>query len=129
MLLPFLRQEVDMLFQQDNAFPHTATAEQCSLHAVQVPWTARSTDVSPIEHVWDMMKWGLTLSPEPAATIAELRQHVEDAWNKLEQNGIRHFYDYLHVRTHTCIAIRGGNVDIVVGLEKTFDTPLELLEI
>ena len=38
-----------------------------------LPRTARTSDVSPIEHVWDMMKRELTLSPEPATTIAKLR--------------------------------------------------------
>ena len=57
MLLSFLRQECDVVFQQDNACPHTATAMQHALHGVQhLPWPARSSDLSPIEHVWDMMK-------------------------------------------------------------------------
>ena len=61
-----------MLFQQDNARPYTAAATQRALRGVQLPWPARSPDLSPIEHVWDMMKWELTLSPESAATIAKL---------------------------------------------------------
>ena len=51
--------------------------------AHQWPWPARTTDLSPIEHVWDMMKWELTLSPEPATNIAELRQWVQDACDNL----------------------------------------------
>ena len=34
-LLPFLRQEDDVLFQQDNARPHTAAATQRALRGVQ----------------------------------------------------------------------------------------------
>ena len=46
MLLPFLRQEGHVLFQQDNACPHMAAAMQCALHGVQqLPWPARSPDV------------------------------------------------------------------------------------
>ena len=72
-LLPFLQYEGDVLFYQDNAYPHMAAATQCTLCGVQLPWPARSPALSPIEHVWDMMKWELTLSPETATTIAELR--------------------------------------------------------
>ena len=64
-----------MLLQQDNARPHSAAATQHALRGVQqLPWPARSSDRAPIEHVWDMMKRELTLSPEPATTIAELQQ-------------------------------------------------------
>ena len=67
LLLPFLGQEGDVLFQQDNVHPYTAAATQRALHGVQqLPWLARSPDLSPIEHVWDMMKREPTLSPEPA---------------------------------------------------------------
>ena len=53
---------------------------QRALRVVQLlPWPGRSPDLSLIEHVWDMMKQELTLSPEPATTIAELRQRVQDA--------------------------------------------------
>ena len=47
-------------------------------------------DLSPIEHVWDMTKRELTLFPEPVTIIAELRQQVQDAWDNLSQDGIRH---------------------------------------
>ena len=29
------------------------------LRGVQLPWPARTPDLSPIEHVWDIMKWNL----------------------------------------------------------------------
>ena len=61
MLLPFLRQEGDVLFQQDNARSHTAAATQRGVQ--QLSWPARTPDLSPI-------------SPEPATTIAEFRQQV-----------------------------------------------------
>ena len=35
MLLPFLREEGDVVFQQDSECPHTAAAIQCALRSVQ----------------------------------------------------------------------------------------------
>ena len=102
MLLPFLRQEGDVLFQQDNACLYMAAGMQGALHGVQqLPWPARSTDLSPIERTW--WRGNLTLSPEPAITIAELRQRVQDAWDNLSQDDIRHLYDSLHARN--CIDV------------------------
>ena len=73
-LLPFNRQEDDVLFfQQDNARPCTAAAVQRAIRGVQLLWPAGTSNLSPIEHVWNMMKRELILSPEPATMIAELR--------------------------------------------------------
>ena len=54
-----------------------------------------------------MMKRELTLSPEPVTTIAELRQRVKDACDKLLQDDIRHLYDRFHAKIHTCFAAGG----------------------
>ena len=56
------------------------------------------------------MKRGLTFSTEPAMTIAELRQQVQDAWDNLSQDDIRHLYDRLHARKHSCVAAREGTL-------------------
>ena len=64
-LLPFIRQECDVLFQQDNGHPHTVASTQRILPGVQLPWPARIPDLLSIEHVWDVMKQELTVSPLP----------------------------------------------------------------
>ncbi|GFS94215.1 transposable element Tc1 transposase [Trichonephila clavipes] len=41
---------------QDNTGPHTIRFDMNCLTACQtLPWPARSPDLSPIKHVWDMM--------------------------------------------------------------------------
>ena len=88
-----------------------AAVTQRALRGVQqLPWTARSLDLSPTEHVWDMMKREITLFPEPARINAELRQRVQDAWDNLSQDGIRHLYDRLHARMYPCVVARGGYI-------------------
>ncbi|GFS88854.1 transposable element Tcb2 transposase [Trichonephila clavipes] len=45
------------IFQLDNARPHIARVAQDFLrHFQTLPWPARSTDLSPVEHVWDQLK-------------------------------------------------------------------------
>ena len=107
-LLPVLRQEEDVIFQQGNARPHTSAVMQPALHGVQqLPWLTRVPDLLPTEQVWDMMKWELTLSPEPVTTIVELRQWVQEAWDNLLQDDIRLLDDRLHARIHAYVATRG----------------------
>ena len=68
-ILSFIRQEGDTLFQQHNARPHTAVATQLVLRGVQLlPWPARAPDLSTIEPYWGTLKREFTLSPESAIT-------------------------------------------------------------
>ena len=107
-LLQFLPQESDVLSRQDNARPHTAAVTERALRGLELPWRARSPDLSPIEHLRDMMKLELTPSPETVTTIALLRQRVQDAWDSLSQDDIRHLYDRLHSRIQACVVARGS---------------------
>ncbi|GFU84560.1 transposable element Tcb2 transposase [Trichonephila clavipes] len=43
-----------VIFQQDNARPHTArTSQDCLRIVITPPWPARSPYFSPIERIWD----------------------------------------------------------------------------
>ncbi|UYV79738.1 hypothetical protein LAZ67_18000534 [Cordylochernes scorpioides] len=43
--------------QQDNARPHTARVTiDCLQSCRTLPWPARSSNLSPIEHIWDVME-------------------------------------------------------------------------
>ncbi|GFV03958.1 transposable element Tcb2 transposase [Trichonephila clavipes] len=54
---PFLNGLPGAIFQQDNARSHTARVAQDFLrHFQTLPWAARSPDLSPVEHVWDLLK-------------------------------------------------------------------------
>ncbi|GFY12954.1 transposable element Tc1 transposase [Trichonephila clavipes] len=72
-ILPFMSTIQGGVFQQDNAYPHTAVATQrnvdksASLQSVDMlPWPARSPDLSPIEHAWYIM--GQLQHHQPAST-------------------------------------------------------------
>ncbi|GBM77573.1 hypothetical protein AVEN_186841-1 [Araneus ventricosus] len=68
--LPFMNSIQGGVFQQDNARPHTAVVTQHSLQSVDMlPWPARSPDLSPIEHVWDIIGRQLQHHPQPALTV------------------------------------------------------------
>ncbi|GFW84456.1 DDE_3 domain-containing protein [Trichonephila clavipes] len=55
---PFVNGLPGAILQQDNARPHTARVAQDFLrHFQTLPWPARSLDLSPVDHVWDQLKW------------------------------------------------------------------------
>ena len=75
-----------MLFQQDNARPHTARISQQALRGVQMlPWPAYSPDFSPIEHVWDLIGRRLQTLSQPR-TDDQLWQMVDREWRTIPQD-------------------------------------------
>ncbi|GBN61048.1 hypothetical protein AVEN_131412-1 [Araneus ventricosus] len=63
--LSWLSQAPDCKF--DNTRPHTVVVTQHALHSVyMLPWPARSPDLSPIDHVWDIIGRQLQRHSQPA---------------------------------------------------------------
>ncbi|UYV67901.1 Transposase [Cordylochernes scorpioides] len=106
--LPYLQGVPNALYQQDNARPHTARISQQALQDVQMlPWPPYSPDLSPIEHVWDIIGRRLHALPQPRLED-ELWQMVEREWRAIPQDAIRTLIDSLPRRVAACIAVRGG---------------------
>ncbi|UYV69385.1 hypothetical protein LAZ67_6003399 [Cordylochernes scorpioides] len=104
--LPYLQGVPNALYQQDNARPHTARISQQALHDVQMlPWPPYSPDLSPIEHVWDIIGRRLHAFPQPRSED-ELWQMVEREWRAIPQDAIRTLIDSLPRRVAACIAVR-----------------------
>ncbi|UYV83619.1 hypothetical protein LAZ67_23001680, partial [Cordylochernes scorpioides] len=105
--LPYLQGVPNALYQQDNARPHTARISQQALQDVQMlPWPPYSPDLSPIEHVWDIIGRRLHALPQPRSED-ELWQMVERKWRAIPQDAIRTLIDSLPRRVAACIAVRG----------------------
>ncbi|UYV66181.1 Transposase [Cordylochernes scorpioides] len=106
--IPYLQGVPNALYQQDNARPHTARISQQALQDVQMlPWPPYSPDLSPIEHVWDIIGRCLHALPQPRSED-ELWQMVEREWRAIPQDAISTLIDSLPRRVAACIAVRGG---------------------
>ncbi|UYV70845.1 Transposase [Cordylochernes scorpioides] len=106
--LPYLQGVPNALYLQDNARPHTARISQQALQDIQMfPWPPYSPDLSPIEHVWDIIGRRLHALPQPRSED-ELWQMVEREWRAIPQDAIRTLIDSLPRRVAACIAVRGG---------------------
>ncbi|UYV69323.1 hypothetical protein LAZ67_6003244 [Cordylochernes scorpioides] len=109
--LPYLQGVPNALHQQDNARPHTARISQQALQDVQMlPWPPYSPDLSPIEHVWDIIGRRLHALPQPRSED-ELWQMVEREWRAIPQDAIRTLIDSLPRRVAACIAVRDRTID------------------
>ncbi|CAH1979479.1 unnamed protein product [Acanthoscelides obtectus] len=111
-LLAYLDTLADPTFQQDNARPHVArvTIDFFQHNDVTLlPWPPRSPDLSPIEHVWDMMGRRLLNLQRPPQTLEALREELVVAWNEIPQEDIDHLIRSMPRRVGECVAHQGAS--------------------
>lgn len=112
-VLPFLEEHGEnMVFQQDNARPHTARIinEFFDDHDVRVlPWPSVSPDLSPIEHVWDEMERRLRRLPQQPSTLRQLRIALLRVWQDIPQTFHARLVNSMRRRCTAVIDANGGH--------------------
>ncbi|GFV78389.1 transposable element Tcb2 transposase [Trichonephila clavipes] len=68
------------------------------------PHPARSSDLSPVEHVWDQLKRQMP----SCLSVHDLELAVQDLWAHLPQDNIRCLINSMPDRVAACIAAGGG---------------------
>ena len=82
----------NFILMDDNARAHRARItdqylEQATI--VRMEWPARSPDLNPIEHAWDMLQTAVSSRPVQPASVQELRQALLEEWDQIPQYKIR----------------------------------------
>ncbi len=79
------------------------------LEAENIPvlaWPAYSSDMSPIEHVWDALDWRIRQSVPVPANIQQLLTAIEEEWTNIPQATINNLINSMRRR---CVALREAN--------------------
>ncbi|GFU54219.1 transposable element Tcb2 transposase [Trichonephila clavipes] len=103
--IPFLQGLPGGVFQQDNAHTHVAKTVKSYLDSQQVqllPWPAYSPDMSPIEHVWDIVGGRLARDLRPVILTDELWLRIQTIWNTLPQADIQNLFNSMPRRNSYC---------------------------
>ncbi|KFM68514.1 Transposable element Tcb1 transposase, partial [Stegodyphus mimosarum] len=80
--IPYFQGLPNAICQQDNAQPHSAPICQRTLQGIQMlPWPLYSPDLSPIEHVWDVIGCCLQTLPLPHSEDELCRVKHPFEWN------------------------------------------------
>jgi len=102
----------DFILMDDNARPHRAMVTNEYLQAetiVRMEWPARSPDLNPIEHVWDMLQVAISARPVKPITIQDLRQALLEEWVRIPQDSIRGLISSIRKRCKSVINANGNH--------------------
>ena len=98
------------ILMDDNARPHRGRVTNQFLETetiVRMEWPARSPDMNPIEHVWDMLQRAVSARPIQPITVAQLRVALLEEWAALPQQKIRTLIRSMQRRCQALINARG----------------------
>lgn len=102
----------NFILMDDNARPHRARVVDRFLEQetiVRMEWPARSPDLNPIEHVWNMLQVALSRRPAQPTTLQELGNALVEEWNNLPLADIRVLIHSMNRRCQAVIRARGGH--------------------
>ena len=87
-VVPFLQAHPDMTLQHDNATSHTARSVHDFLQDRNVsvlPWPAKSPDLNPIEHIWELLDRRVSARAIPPRNVQELAGVWVEEWGNISQ--------------------------------------------
>lgn len=100
-------------FQQDNARIHTSklTMDYIKKSKINVmEWPANSPDLNPIETVWAYLKFKLDQYTTKPNSMDELWDRVQDVWNNIPVEFLKHLYESMPGRMHELYKNKGGHI-------------------
>lgn len=110
-VIPHIRANRGMILAQDNAPCHSARTTQQLLQAHNVrllDWPAKSPDLNPIEHIWDLLKRRVR-QLRPHRTHAQLERDVNAVWGQITQATIQNYVRSMRRRCQAVIDANGGH--------------------
>ncbi|GFW48550.1 transposable element Tcb2 transposase [Trichonephila clavipes] len=103
-VLPLMQRHPGTIFQQDNARPYTERPVQDCHHTVTtLPWPARSSDLSPIKHIWDHFARRVV----HPTSLSELESRLQQIWNVCLKTSYRTCMPQCRIVSHRAFALEG----------------------
>lgn len=100
----------DFIYMEDNASIHASRATTAAFKAREINkgwWPANSSDLNPIENVWQLLKW--RLAKRFPKTDAEVKQYLKEEWEKIEVDDYKKYITSMRDRCWAVIKAGGGH--------------------
>ena len=110
-VVPYVRQH-NVTFQRNNARAHVARLSMAFLQQNNVDvmhWSPYSPDLSPIEHLWNVLDRRVHNHPQPPTTRQALRLALIQKWNAIPQAEINRLILSLTRRVRAGLNANGGH--------------------
>ena len=101
-----------MTLHHNNATSHTARSVGDFLQDRNVsvlPWPAKSPDLKPIEHVWDVLDPRVRARAIPPRNVWELAGALVEEWGKLSQQELANLVQSMRRRCTAVLNAAGGH--------------------
>ncbi|GFU47512.1 transposable element Tcb2 transposase [Trichonephila clavipes] len=101
------------VFMDDNATCHRTLAVQYCLDSEGIQrlvWPARSSDLNPIENVWDALGKQVACRNYPPTNKNTLIRALTEEWDKLPQQLLDNIVQSMVRRVECCITLHGGHI-------------------
>ena len=95
----------------DKARPHRARVVTDYLDDESIttlPWPARSPDLNPTEHIWDIIGRRVKERTPPVQALNDLEQTLHQEWQHLTQVQIRRLVGSMRRRLAAVIRVNGS---------------------
>ena len=102
----------DFVLVDDNARPHRArvVTEYLEREGIdRMNWPARSPDINPIEHVWDILQRQISARLVQPQTREDLTRALIEEWTRIPRPAIRKLICSFKSRCRAVIDARGGH--------------------
>ena len=102
----------NFILMQDNARAHIARVAMDFLENEGIetmPWPARSPDLNPIEHAWDMLGRQVALWQQAPNNVQSLIDALIEEWMNIPQDSLCRLIQSMPRRCEECIRARGGH--------------------
>lgn len=109
-VVPYLRQNHGILMH-DNARPHTAAITRNFLNQNNIgvlAWPARSPDLNPIEHIWDLLGRKVRKN-HVINNVRDLEHALQYEWRNINADVVMRYVRSMRSRMFTLIRHRGGH--------------------
>uniref|UniRef100_A0AAZ3Q6Q2 Tc1-like transposase DDE domain-containing protein n=1 Tax=Oncorhynchus tshawytscha TaxID=74940 RepID=A0AAZ3Q6Q2_ONCTS len=101
-----------MTLQHDNATSHTVRSVRDFLQDRNVsvlPWPAKSRDLKPIEHVWDLLARRVRASAIPPRNVQELAGALVEEWGNISHQELANLVQSKGRRSTVVLNTAGGH--------------------
>ena len=99
------------ILMDDNASPHRARIVQdyVQQEAIELlPWSAMSSDMNPIKHLWDYLGRKVNARTTKCQNIQELGTALAQGWQHYPQHRLRRLIHGMKRRVQELYRMRGG---------------------